>query len=113
MSAITTHVLDTSRGQPAGGVVVLLELQSAQGWQLLGQGTTDADGRLKSLLPADFKLVPGVYRLVFRTGDYFETQHVESFYAEVAVSFIVRAASGHYHVPLLLSPYGYSTYRGS
>jgi 5-hydroxyisourate hydrolase len=113
MSAITTHILDTTRGPPAGSVTVVLELQSAQGWQVLGRGATDADGRLKELLPADFKLVPGMYRLTFHTGDYFEALRVESFYAEVAISFIVRDVGAHYHVPLLLSPYGYSTYRGS
>lgn len=114
MSAITTHILDTSRGRPAGDVYVILELQSApEGWQVLGQGATDADGRLRSLLPSDFKLAQGIYRLIFHVGDYFEAQHVESFYTEVAISFIVRDAGGHYHVPLLLSPYGYSTYRGS
>lgn len=113
MSGITTHILDTSRGQPAGGVNVVLELQSAQGWQVLGRGVTDGDGRLKELLPPDFKFAPGTYRLTFHTGDYFEAQHVESFYKEVTISFIVRDISGHYHVPLLLSPFGYSTYRGS
>ena len=113
MSSITTHILDTSRGLPAAGVTVVLELQSAQGWQVLGRGVTDADGRVQSLLPANFKLAPGDYRLIFHTGDYFDAQHVESFYREITISFVVRAASGHYHVPLLLSPYGYSTYRGS
>jgi 5-hydroxyisourate hydrolase len=113
MSAITTHILDTSRGRPASGVTVVLESQSTQGWQVLGRGVTDADGRLKELVPADFKLAAGVYRLTFHTGDYFETQHVESFYTEVMISFVVRDLDGHYHVPLLLSPYGYTTYRGS
>jgi 5-hydroxyisourate hydrolase len=113
MSAITTHILDTSRGRPAAGVTVVLELQSEEGWQVLGQGITDADGRVKSLLGDDFKLAPGAYRLTFQTGDYFAAQHVESFYTEVTVSFIVRDINAHYHVPLLLSPYGYSTYRGS
>lgn len=113
MSTITTHILDTSRGQPAGGVTVILELKSTRGWQALGRGVSDADGRLKELLPSDFKLVPGTYRLTFHTGDYFKAQHVESFYTEVTISFIVRDIGGHYHVPLLLSPYGYSTYRGS
>ena len=114
MSAITTHILDLSRGRPAGGVAVVLEVQSGQeGWQVLGQGTTDADGRLKSLLPAGFKLAPGAYRLIFRTLDYFAAQGVESFYPEVTISFSVTDAAAHYHVPLLLSPYGYSTYRGS
>ena len=113
MSKITTHILDTSRGQPASGVAVVLELQSAERWQVLGRGVTDGDGRLKELLPSDFKFVPGAYRLTFHTGDYFETQQVESFYKEITISFIVRDARGHYHVPLLLSPFGYSTYRGS
>lgn len=113
MSAITTHILDLARGHPAGGVAVVLEVQSGPGWQVLGQGRTDADGRLKSLLPANFKLTSGAYRLVFRTSDYFAAQGVESFYPEVMISFSVTDAAAHYHVPLLLSPYGYSTYRGS
>jgi 5-hydroxyisourate hydrolase len=113
MSAITTHILDTSRGRPAGGVRVVLEVQAGEGWQLLGQGRTDADGRLKNLLPADFDLRAGVYRLTFRTSDYFAAERIESFYPEVALSFIVNDAAAHYHVPLLLSPFGYSTYRGS
>jgi 5-hydroxyisourate hydrolase len=113
MSAITTHILDTSRGRPAAGVAVVLELEGAQGWRVLGRGAADADGRVRDLLPADFKLAPGTYRLTFQTGDYFEAQHVESFYREVTISFIVRDTQAHYHVPLLLSPYGYTTYRGS
>lgn len=113
MSAITTHILDLSRGRPAGGITVVLEFQSGQNWQVLGQGATDADGRLKSLLPANFKLVAGAYRLTFQTADYFAAQGVESFYTEVTISFNVADAAAHYHVPLLLSPYGYSTYRGS
>ena len=113
MSAITTHILDTSRGHPAAGVAVVLELQSAQGWQVLGRGVTDTDGRVHNLLGDDFKLAPGTYRLTFHTGDYFDAQHVETFYREITISFIVRDTSGHYHVPLLLSPFGYTTYRGS
>jgi 5-hydroxyisourate hydrolase len=113
MSAITTHVLDTSRGRPAGGVRVVLEVQSHAGWEVLGRGATDADGRLKNLLPADFDLKAGVYRLTFGTSDYFAAERVESFYPEVSLSFIVTDAAAHYHVPLLLSPFGYSTYRGS
>jgi 5-hydroxyisourate hydrolase len=113
MSAITTHVLDTSRGKPASGVAVVLELRSAQGWQVLGRGVTDMDGRVRDLLGDDFKLTPATYRLTFQTGDYFDAQQVESFYREVTISFIVRDAAAHYHVPLLLSPFGYNTYRGS
>jgi 5-hydroxyisourate hydrolase len=113
MSAVTTHILDISRGRPAVGVVVALALQSDQGWQDLGQGTTNKDGRVNNLLPDDFKFAPGVYRLTFDTGAYFAAQHVESFYSQVTISFVVRDATAHYHVPLLLSPFGYSTYRGS
>ena len=113
MSAITTHILDTSRGRPAGGVRVVLEVQGDEGWKLLGQGRTDADGRLKDLLPADFDLQAGVYRLTFRTSEYFAAERVESFYPEVTISFNVTETAAHYHVPLLVSPFGYSTYRGS
>ena len=113
MSAITTHILDLSRGQPAKGVAVILEVRVGDGWQVLSGGQTDADGRLKDLLPAHFNLTAGVYRLTFRTSDYFTAQGVESFYPEVTISFIVTDAAAHYHVPLLVSPFGYSTYRGS
>ena len=113
MTSITTHVLDTAAGRPAARVPVTLEHFTAQGWQTLGQGTTDDDGRLRSLLPPDFKLTAGVYRLIFDTGVYFGMQSFETFYPHAAVCFNVRDPSQHYHVPLLLSPYGYSTYRGS
>jgi 5-hydroxyisourate hydrolase len=113
MSAITTHILDLSRGRPAEGVAVSLEVQADTGWRVLGRGETDADGRQRSLLPDDFKLAAGVYRLTFHTSDYFSAQGVESFYPEVTISFIVGEGAAHYHVPLLLSPFGYSTYRGS
>lgn len=114
MSAITTHILDLSSGRPAQGVAVVLEVQAEEGWQVLSGGQTDADGRLKDLLPASFNLAAGVYRLTFRTSDYFSAQGVESFYPEVTISFIVYSdGAAHYHVPLLLSPFGYSTYRGS
>lgn len=110
MSAITTHVLDTSRGRPAAGVAVRLE----RGKEVLARGATDADGRLRDLLPDDgAPLEPGTYRLVFDTGRYFAGQGEACFYPEVAVAFQVRDAGEHYHVPLLLSPFGYSTYRGS
>jgi 5-hydroxyisourate hydrolase len=114
MSAITTHILDTSRGRPASGVQVTLEIQSAeQSWELIGKGWTDADGRLKELLAEDHVLAEGIYRLCFETSLYFASQNVESFYPEVTVIFSVRDKAQHYHVPLLLNPYGYSTYRGS
>lgn len=109
MSAITTHVLDTSRGRPAAGVPVRLEHAGT----VLGSGVTDADGRLRDLLPAGQPLAPGVYRLVFDTGAYFGERETEAFYPHVAIDFHVRDGAQHYHVPLLLNPFGYSTYRGS
>lgn len=114
MSAITTHVLDTSNGRPASGVPVVLESRSAGNeWKTLGRGKTDADGRLANLLPARSPLEPGTYRLVFDVATYFRARNAEGFYPEVAVVFTIRDATQHYHVPLLLNPYGYTTYRGS
>jgi 5-hydroxyisourate hydrolase len=114
MSAITTHVLDTSRGRPAAGVPVTLEARDSEGvWRELGRGFTDADGRLKELLPPEHKLSKGTYRLNFDTAVYFAAQGTKGFYTEIVISFVVGEASAHYHVPLLLSPYGYTTYRGS
>ena len=113
MSAITTHILDTSRGRPAGGVRVVLEIRGFEDWEILGQGRTDDDGRLKDLLPDTADLRAGAYRLTFHTADYFVAQGVESFFPEVVITFLVADAAAHYHVPLLLSPFGYSTYRGS
>jgi 5-hydroxyisourate hydrolase len=117
MSAISTHVLDTSQGRPAAGVTVTLEIRSVKGgvenWEPLGRGETDADGRVKNLLPAGVRLAAATCRLTFDTGAYFSARGVESFYPSVTVVFSIRDATQHYHVPLLLSPYGYSTYRGS
>jgi 5-hydroxyisourate hydrolase len=111
MSGITTHVLDTARGCPAAGVPVSLERELDSGWQPVGRGTTDADGRADNLLAS----VPddGRYRLTFDTGAYFRAVGDEGFYPEVSVTFVVGAGAEHYHVPLLLSPFGYTTYRGS
>jgi len=113
MSGITTHVLDTALGRPAAGVPVTLEAKSEDGWHVVGRGATDADGRRRDLAPPDFVLTEGAYRLTFDAGTYFAATGTEGFYAEVVVSFVVRDAAAHYHVPLLLSPYGYTTYRGS
>jgi 5-hydroxyisourate hydrolase len=112
MSEITTHVLDTSLGRPAAGVSVTLEARDgANSWKQLGRGTTDADGRLRDFAPQP--LPAGIYRLTFDTRAYFESRQTPSFYPEVAIVFEVRDAAAKYHVPLLISPYGYSTYRGS
>jgi 5-hydroxyisourate hydrolase len=117
VSAITTHVLDTAQGKPAAGVHVRLEMQTggreSEPWKTLGQGTTDADGRLKTLLPGGAPLAEGLYRLTFETALYFRTQNALTFYPEVKITFFVADGTQHYHVPLLLSPFGYSTYRGS
>ncbi len=113
MSGITTHVLDTARGRPAAGVPVTLEVKSEEGWRVVGSGATDADGRLRDLAPAGFIVSEGAYRLTFDAGAYFAAAGAEGFYTEVVVSFVVRDAAAHYHVPLLLSPFGYTTYRGS
>ncbi|MET0647847.1 MAG: hydroxyisourate hydrolase [Pyrinomonadaceae bacterium] len=113
MSGITTHVLDIARGRPASGVPVRLEAKSEGGWTVVGRGATDADGRLRDLAPADFRLSEGEYRLTFDAGAYLSAAGIEGFYTEVVVSFVVRDAASHYHVPLLLSPYCYTTYRGS
>jgi 5-hydroxyisourate hydrolase len=113
MSGITTHILDTSRGRPAADVPIVLAIRTgADGWREIGRGATDADGRLKTLVPAGAKLETGVYRITFDTGAYFAALGVEGFYPEASIVFTVRADE-HHHVPLLLNPYGYSTYRGS
>ena len=109
MSNITTHVLDTSRGRPAAGIAVTLEKHDGNYWNFLGRGETDADGRCRTLL--EDPLTEGLHRLTFGTGAYFGEGN--TFFPEVAIIFEVRDAAQHYHVPLLVSPYGYSTYRGS
>lgn len=112
MSQVTTHILDTSIGKPAAGVAVSLEERNDGQWDEIGQGTTDTDGRIGDLLPNDATPQPGVYRLIFNTGDYFSAQDMEYFYPRVVIVFETKDTS-HHHVPLLLNPFGYSTYRGS
>lgn len=114
MSNITTHILDISAGHPAQGVPVILEREDRESvWELIGKGRTDEDGRTQKLLAPEMSLVPGNYRLTFDTETYFAQKQTEGFYPQVIVTFTVRDATQHYHVPLLLSPFGYSTYRGS
>lgn len=113
-SRISTHVLDIAQGRPAQGIPVTLEGQGlAGGWKLVGKGRTDADGRSDGLYPANLRLQAGVYRLTFEVSTYFRSQNVTSFYPEVVVIFSLRDVAQSYHIPLLLSPFGYSTYRGS
>jgi 5-hydroxyisourate hydrolase len=110
--SISTHILDTSRGKPAAGVAVELSLREGGTLRSVGRGVTDADGRCKTLL-APGPIAVGVYRLTFDVASYFAAQALETFYPAVEIHFDVKDANGHYHVPLLLSPWGYSTYRGS
>lgn len=107
-SPITTHVLDTSIGRPAAGVEVRLYREAGDE---VGRGTTNADGRVTDLMSGP--LEAGIYRLELETGAYFARDGRACFYPRVAITFEVSAAREHYHVPLLLNPYGYSTYRGS
>jgi hydroxyisourate hydrolase len=110
---ITTHVLDTARGEPAVGMTIILEIRQASAWSPVGRGTTDEDGRV-STLTDDRELAPGTYRLTFDTGTYHREQGISlPFFPEAKITFNVRDIDEHYHVPLLLSPFGYSTYRGT
>ena len=113
MSAITTHVLDTSRGRPASGVDVVLQIRSGHEWKEVGNGLTDANGRCNTLMAENGQIESGTYRLIFGIGAYYHAQHTETFYAEIPIVFEVLHPEAHYHVPLLISPFGYSTYRGS
>jgi 5-hydroxyisourate hydrolase len=114
MSPITTHILDLSSGRPADGVAVRLSfrIDDAQ-WVELGSGVAGPDGRVGDLMPEGAPLAVGAYRLHFATQAYYLALGVQSFHPSVVVDFLVDDPSGHFHVPLLLSPFGYSTYRGS
>ncbi|MFC7407103.1 hydroxyisourate hydrolase [Georgenia alba] len=107
-SHVTTHVLDTVRGGPAPGIRVTL---SGADGGTIASGVTDDDGRVAQLGPE--RLEPGVYRVSFATGEYFGRQDVRTFYPSVTIDFVVEEGEDHYHVPCLLSPFAYSTYRGS
>ncbi|WP_312180290.1 hydroxyisourate hydrolase [Arthrobacter sp.] len=110
-SQITTHVLDTAAGRPAQGIQVSLQTEGETGWQEIAAGTTDADGRVTELGPD--RLEVGTYRIEFATGAWFEASGTPSFFPSISLTFNVTASGEHYHVPLLLSPFAYSTYRGS
>jgi len=108
MSVISTHVLDTQTGLPAAGVPVVLEYQySETQWELVGTGITDSDGRLRNLVPDDFTIKPGTYKLTF------DTSQREGFYPHVVVSFVLKEPIRNCHIPLLLGPHSYTTYKGS
>jgi 5-hydroxyisourate hydrolase len=112
MKSVSTHVLDIHRGRPAQGVPVTLDRKEGDTFTRIKQGSTDADGRVKELVP-EGQLTPGTYRITFDTETYFKAQSLEGFYPEASIVFVIRDPNAHYHVPLLLSAHGYSTYRGS
>ncbi|WP_026819449.1 hydroxyisourate hydrolase [Arthrobacter castelli] len=110
-SHITTHVLDTGTGKPAAGVSASLEVSTAEGWQQIADGATDGDGRISSFGPE--QLQAGTYRIEYESGEYFARTNTDTFFPTVTLTFSLDDPSQHYHVPLLLSPFAYSTYRGS
>jgi 5-hydroxyisourate hydrolase len=110
---LSVHVLDQQTGMPPSDVTVTLEKQEQDKWTQLASGKTDHDGRIKSLYPQDQDMQPGVYKVTFKTADYFHTKKLDSFFPEIPVLFIVTRTNEKLHIPLLLSQYGYSTYKGS
>lgn len=113
MSQITTHILDTSAGCPAEGIQIQLQKPQGKGhWETITKGVTNSDGRIAGFLPEDQTLAPGIYRMLFEVKPYFEQKGIPCFYPYVPVVFEIMDTA-HYHVPLLLNPFGYSTYRGS
>lgn len=113
MNQITTHILDTSNGKPAGKVKVRLEKRTQEdGWNFIAEGITNSEGRVKELLDEKTILKEGIYRMTFFTEEYFRNKNVKTFYPNVQINFVIDS-NEHYHIPLLISPFGYSTYRGS
>ncbi len=113
MKRISTHILDLTHGKPAADVSVRLEKhESSENWRLLTSAHTDQDGRCSQLLPEAEDFAAGVYRLIFDTGNYFQLQKIVALYPVVEVTFQVQEGESHFHIPLLLSPNGYTTYRG-
>jgi 5-hydroxyisourate hydrolase len=114
MNRISTHVLDTARGKPANDVPVRLERKEESGkWLVVASARTDQDGRCGQFVADDKVVGAGLYRLTFDTGIYFAAQKINGLYPVVEITFQVRAGESHFHIPLLLSPNGYTTYRGS
>lgn len=112
MSQLTTHILDTTKGKPAQGVSIILYQQENNSWRELVKGITNADGRIPNLLQKETILEAGIYKMKFEVMAYFESAGISSFYPFVEIVFAITTKE-HYHIPLLLSPFGYSTYRGS
>lgn len=112
MSQLTTHILDTTKGKPAQGVHIILYGQVDKDWKEMTRGITNVDGRIPNLLNKDVVLELGTYKMRFETKPYFDKQSVKTFYPFVEITFEITSTD-HYHIPLLLNPFGYSTYRGS
>ena len=113
MSSISTHILDTACGTPASGVSITLTKHDGSQWQAIGSGKTNKDGRVPDLCKDHPNLTVGTYKMHFETKPYFATRNDPVFYPYAEVVFIIDQRQQHYHIPLLLSPFGYSTYRGS
>jgi 5-hydroxyisourate hydrolase len=114
MKGISTHILDLVQGKPAADIALRLEKQNPSGdWRLLSAARTNQDGRCPQLLAEGEDLSPGIYRLVFDTGRYFDAQRIRALYPVVEVTFQAQEGEAHFHIPLLLSPNGYTTYRGT
>ena len=113
MSQITTHILDTTAGKPVRGVTIVLYQQQNDGeWKEVSKGITNEDGRIPDLLAKDFVLPFGIYKMKFETKEYFDTQFIPSFYPYIEIIFEITTIE-HHHIPLIVSPFGYSTYKGS
>jgi 5-hydroxyisourate hydrolase len=112
MSQITSHILNTTTGKPATAIAIILYQGENDLWQEIARGKTNTDGRVTSLLPQETVLQLGIYKLRFETKDYFDQENVPTFYPYVEIIFDVQS-NDHYHIPLLLNPFGYTTYRGS
>lgn len=110
---LSVHVLNLQTGVPTSGVTVELEQQQPKGWVKLASGVTDKNGRIPALYPEGKTMDAGDYKVVFKTGEYYQQQKQPTFFPEIPVIFHVENSGSHYHIPLLLSQYGYSTYRGN
>lgn len=112
MSQITTHILDTTKGKPAQGITIVLYRGENDEWTEVARGITNTDGRISDLLKENEVLQIGIYKMRFETKDYFDKHQIPTFYPYVEIIFDIQT-NEHYHIPLLLNPFGYSTYRGS
>ncbi|MND88624.1 hydroxyisourate hydrolase [Lelliottia amnigena] len=113
VGTLSVHILNQQTGLPSPDVTVTLEKQQQNSWTTLASAKTDPDGRIKSLYPQEQDMQPGVYKVTFKTSEYFRSQKLESFFPEIPVQFTVTRTNEKLHIPLLLSQYGYSTYKGS